>query len=298
MSRDIELKRELKAKYGLEDGGIQPFSALADEYRTTDGAKLWLDIAFTKFMSAKPWPEDPFSVLGQIPEGLQDTSVMRVFLWHFPDFVARITGGREDYLELIGAAVQKSYTAICHVREEHETLETLDYLLTLDPDGVHRVVAHSTWGYSVLTPEFISKACGLSHRLAMLLEARELDGVDMGPLLMSATTEFDKIRSCGKGHLLTRALNTGLWPERYIKPAGLDSCIDSYAASGDESEKAVLIAYAATFPTAEVVQRMKHLGKEGAEILTELYSPAELKPFLRDLSLKNRGQILESEMGM
>lgn len=295
MSRDLELKRELKAKYGLENGGIQPFSALADEYRTTDGAKLWLDITF---VAAKSWPEDVFATLNEIPKELQDTSVMKVFLWHIPDFVGRITAGREDYLALIGAAVKKSYTAICHVREEHETLETLDYLLTLDPDGFHRVVAHSTWSYGVLTPEFISKACGLSHRLAMLLETRELDGVDMGPLLMSETTEFEKIRSCGKGHLLTRALKTGLWPERYIKPAGLDSCIDSYVASKDESEKAVLVAYAATFPIAEVVQRMKHLGKEGAEILAELYSPAELKPFLRDLSLKNRGQILESEMGM
>lgn len=289
------LDRDVDGFGGLK---ILRFSEFPDDFRTPETARKWL------LHKIDRGNESLEACYEEIPSALRTFDVMlcaakngRINVLKGLDPL-KTTG----YVILAEAVTRRNYKSITSVHPDYLSQVLPEYCWTHISD-VHKIAKEFDWFRGALERDVFDKCC-MNIDFALDSPIEQVSDEILEEMMVKNYSSYEVLRSRRLfGLMADRISINGDWPEEVsdlafagVKPKSLEEGVNwiTHCTPGKDHET-LYMAYVMTYPIEQVVPAMR--GKRLKKLLLEMYSPKELKPFMkadRELS----GLLLEESMGL
>jgi hypothetical protein len=277
---------------------IRRFCEFPEEQRTPENAKLWLLHKISR-------DSEPLNACYQeIPLELRSFGVMMAAA---KNGLINILDGLDanqtpGYVMLAEAVTRRNYKSITSVHPDYLCQVLPEYCWTHISD-VHKIAKEFDWFRGALERDVFDKCC-MNIDFALDSPIEQVSDEILEEMMVKNYSSYEVLRSRRLfGLMADRISINGDWPEEVsdlafagVKPKSLEDGVNwiAHCTPGKDHET-LYMAYVMTYPIEQVVPAMR--GKRLKKLLLEMYSPKELKPFLkadRELS----GLMLEDGLGL
>jgi hypothetical protein len=206
----------------------------------------------------------------------------------------------EQYLDLFIAAYKCTSLIIPLINPDFRTSETVEAMLAL-PREFERSFQKNPWIAEVMTADQLEKASRLS---AKIMAGLPIEKISPEALYIHLSIGFDgylALHRKGKLRLAADFLKQGYWPEpddtglKIEKPEDAAQGLSLLMGIDFGTDAALYMAYLMTHPIEDVLSVMKT--REHINYLLEMYSPAELRPFVKT-HRHLKAALLEESLGL
>lgn len=291
---NITLNRETDGYGGFK---ILRFAELPEEFQTAETAKKWL------LHKENRGNESLSACYEEIPLALRSFEVMLCAAKNCNVNVLKGLSAIQTpgYVILAEAVTRRNYKAIASVDPEVMWQILPDYCWN-HIDTIDQIAKEFDWLRGAMKKEVFDKCCmNLDFALDSLIE--QIPKQQLQEMMVKNYSAYPAFRKRGLFNVMADRITAGDWPQEVsdyafsaIKPLTLEGSIQQLNQTEPGSDHETLyMAYAMTYPMEHVVPVMR--GRRLKKLLLEMYSPDELKPFLKaDREL--RGFMLEDGLGL
>jgi hypothetical protein len=206
----------------------------------------------------------------------------------------------ESYLDLFIRAFKTSWVVLPLLHPDFKTSSTIDLMLSSARQFEYGYQKNS-WIADVMTPDQWEAASRISAKIMADLPVEKISPEALHTHLSIGYSGYGMLHKKGKLKLAADYLKQGHWPvvsealRRDIERPGDIAQGLSLALEYDSGGEALYLAYLMTHPVEEVLSVMST--REHISYLLEMYTPEELRPFIRT-HRHLKAALLEESLGL
>jgi hypothetical protein len=282
---------------GFGDLKILRFAEFPDDLQTSEMARKWLLHKINRFN------ESLEACYEEIPKKLRTFEVM---LCAAKNGQINVLKGLDPlqatgYVILAEAVTRRDWRRIASVHPDYRWQVLSDYCW-IHINEVHKIAKEFDWFRGALQQD-VFETCCMNVDFALDSPVETIPENQLQEMMVKNYSAYPAFRERGMFRLMADRILVGDWPPEVadigfagIKPTSLEDGVHWLTkCEQSQDHETLYMAYAMTYPIEQVVPAMR--GTRLKKLLLEMYSPKELKPFLRaDRELS--GLMLEDGLGL
>jgi hypothetical protein len=290
----IEDEDELIARFG--NAYLPVFSDIPEHLQTQRVAAQWFTILSSLELddAAYYWKQIPVELLTDDLRHVAVSLDARIIKLIEPVETSQ-------YLDLFARAFKLTFQAAKWIHPDFQTSETIAVMLG-SPVEFDRSCTANPWMVDVMTPDQLEAACRISARLMSKQPESKISETALCIHLSKGFFNYGHMRKEGKVRLAADFLKSGHWPapagvlEFYKRPP--EDAADAFDLLQNAIAYDVVGLYMASlmnYPMEDVIALIGT--REQVEVLLEMYSHDELRPYLKQ-NIHLKAALLEECLGL